>query len=264
MRPENVIRTILNSGKNSIATRISSTRPVITEAVGATNNFDYIEFTAEYSPFEQADLENIVRAAELSHLGSMIKVDFQNRFYTAQKAMAAGFQSVLLTDHKNAVEVENTIRTLRPDTITDGGRFGYPRTRWIGYHPYLSQMDYADMVRNTVFAVMIEKKESVEDIKAICSVPGVDMVQFGPSDYSMSCDRNASEFVRECQDAEKRVIEIALENNVQPRCEINNATEADYYIRLGVKHFSLGDELRNNIIYWEKEGTSLKNKVAKI
>jgi 2-keto-3-deoxy-L-rhamnonate aldolase RhmA len=195
-------------------------------------------------------------------MGSMIKVDFQNRFYTAQKAMAAGFQSVLLTDHKNAEEVAHTIKTLRPDTIKDGGRFGFPRTRWIGYHPYLSQMDYADMVRNTVFAVMIEKKDAVEDIEAICSIPGVDMVQFGPSDYSLSCDRNASEFVQECKDAEKRVIEIALKHNVQPRCEINTSQEADYYISLGVKHFSLGDELRNNIIYWENEGKSLKSKIT--
>ena len=33
---------------------------------------------------------------------------------------------------------------------------------------------------------MIEKQEAVENVEEICSVPGVDMLQFGPSDYCMS------------------------------------------------------------------------------
>ena len=42
-------------------------------------------------------------------MGSMIKVDFQNRAYVAQKAMASGFQAVLLVDHKTPEEVKESI-----------------------------------------------------------------------------------------------------------------------------------------------------------
>ena len=42
------------------------------------------------------------------------------------------------------------------------------------------------MVRNTVAAFMVEKKECLDNLEEICEIPGVDMVQFGPSDYSMS------------------------------------------------------------------------------
>ena len=109
MMKTNKLREILNNNQPSIATRILSAWPTITEAVASTGKFDYIEFVAEYAPFSHADLENICRAAELHNISTMIKVDFQNRAYVAQKAMASGFQALLLTDHKTPEEVRETM-----------------------------------------------------------------------------------------------------------------------------------------------------------
>ena len=63
MMKTNKLREILNNNQPSIATRILSAWPTITEAVASTGKFDYIEFVAEYAPFSHADLENICRAA---------------------------------------------------------------------------------------------------------------------------------------------------------------------------------------------------------
>ena len=259
----NKIRELLRNGSPTIATRIVSTWPTITEAIGSTGNFDYIEFVAEYAPFSQVDLENICRAAELHGMGTMIKVDLQNRVYVAQKAMASGFQAVLLVDHKTPAEVKESLFHLKPDTPEDGGRFGYPNRRWIGYQPNLPQMEYARMVRDTVIALMIEKKEALDNIDEICSIPGVDMVQFGPSDYSMSVGRNAADYKSEYKEAERGMIASALSHGVAPRCEINAPEDARYYMDLGVNHFCLGDELRNNMTYWRTMGGGLREIVAK-
>ncbi|MGE4484478.1 MAG: HpcH/HpaI aldolase/citrate lyase family protein [Oscillospiraceae bacterium] len=258
---ENKLRNILRENKPSIATRIESTWPTIVEIVGSTGKYDYVEFVAEYAPYSLADFENLARTAELHNMASMIKVDFQNRAFVAQKAMASGFQAVLLVDHKTAEEVKESLYVLRPDTPADMGRFGYPNSRWIGYQPHRPQMEYSQMVKDTVIALMIEKKEAMDNIEEICAVPGVDIVQFGPSDYSMSCGWNSSEHGAELKAVERRMIEVAIKHGVQPRCEINTAEEAKYYIDLGVKHFCLGDELRNNSNYWSKVGGALKNVV---
>jgi len=255
---ENKMRYLLDHNSPSIGTRVWSSWPYITEAVASSGNFDYIEFVAEYAPFSHYDLENICRAAELHNISTMIKVDFQNRAYVAQKAMASGFQSVLLTDHKTADEVKESIHLIRPDTPEDGGRFGYPNRRWIGFRPKNRQMDYAKMVRETVVAIMIEKTEAMDNIEIICSVPGVDMVQFGPSDYSMSRGWNAAEHVNEYKAAEREMIKVALRNGVQPRCEIFTAEEAKYYIDLGVKHFCIGDEMRICMTYWSSVGGEMR------
>ncbi len=95
----NRIRELIATGKPSVGTRIWNTYPFMTEAVGASGNFDYVEFVAEYAPFDQYDLSNIARAAELHGMGTMIKVDYFNCVYVAQKAVAAGFQAILFTDH---------------------------------------------------------------------------------------------------------------------------------------------------------------------
>jgi 2-keto-3-deoxy-L-rhamnonate aldolase RhmA len=122
-------------------------------------------------------------------------------------------------------------------------------------------MEYAEMVRNTVMAFMIEKGEAMDNIEEICAVEGVDMVQFGPSDYSMSRGWNSSEHRDEFKAAERRMIEVALAHGVQPRCEITNPEDAEYYIELGVKHFCLGDELRNHSLYWRPQGQVLRERV---
>ena len=53
-------------------------------------------------------------------------------------------------------------------------------------------MDYAAMNGSLVKAFMIEKKEAMDNIEEICSIPGVDMVQFGPSDYCISLQESLS------------------------------------------------------------------------
>ena len=201
----NHLRVLLQAGKPSLATRIWSTWPIVIEAAGSTGNYDYVEFVGEYTPFSQSDLEN------------MMKVDFQNRGYVAQKAIASGVQAILFTDCRNAQEVEESIRLVTPETAQDGGRFGYPNRRFIGFQPYLPQMEHAQRQRDIVRAFMIEKKSAVDDIEAICSVPGVDMVQFGPSDYAMSCGMNLKDHRSEVLEVEKKVIAVAMAHGIQRR-----------------------------------------------
>ena len=255
---ENKLRRLLCEGRPSTSTRLWSTWPFYTEVLGTTGNFDYMEFVAEYAPFTQADLENMARAAELHDMGSMIKVDFQNRGYVAQKAVAAGFQAVLFADHHTADEVRESVAMLKPDCL-GRGRFGYPNRRFIGTTSHLTQMEHVQRLDDVVICFMIEKVEAVEQIEAICSVPGIDMVQFGPSDFSMSGGKNAAENKPAIQDAEKRVIETALRHGIQPRCEIQTPEEAQYYIDLGVRHFSLGDQFKVLKKFWDEQGKRIRD-----
>ena len=82
---------------------------------------------------------------------------------------------------------------MKADSTVSGGRFGYPNRRFIGYQPFLKQMEHAERVNDIVLAFMIEKSEAMDNIEEICSVKGVDMVQFGPSDFSMSNGHNAAD-----------------------------------------------------------------------
>ena len=158
----NRIRQLLNEGKPTVATRMESTWPTMIEAAASTGYFDYLEFVAEYAPFNQGDLENMCRAAELHDTAMTIKVDFQNRAYVMQKAFASGFQGVLLTDHKTAAEIEESLYFMRADAPGENGRFGYPNRRWVGYAPYITQPEQVKRCQELVVMVMIEKKEALD------------------------------------------------------------------------------------------------------
>lgn len=255
---ENKLRRLLNENKPMVSTRLWSTWPFYTELVGASGNFDYIEFVAEYTPFTQFDLENIARAAELHNMGSMIKLDFLNRGYYAQKAVASGFQAILFTDCRNADEVRESVRFVKPETLGEGGGFGFPNRRFIGTQPYMDQTKHADRLRDIVLCFMVEKHEAMTNIEEICAVPGVDMLQFGPSDYSMSLGKNRSAFGKELREAEEKMIKTALKHGVQPRCEIPSLEAAQYYIDLGVRCFSFSDQVAKLRAFWEGEGAQMR------
>src|ERR1700704_72874 len=71
----NRLRELLTAGEPTIGTHLLSTWPTLVELVGQAGNYDYVEFTAEYSPFDMHDLDNLGRASELKDLGGMIKVE---------------------------------------------------------------------------------------------------------------------------------------------------------------------------------------------
>ncbi|HHT24047.1 MAG TPA: 2,4-dihydroxyhept-2-ene-1,7-dioic acid aldolase [Clostridiaceae bacterium] len=239
----NKLRNRLNEGHFTIATRSNNVSAELIEVLAGTGVFDYIEFTAEYTPFTQPDLTNLARAAELHDTSMIIKVDFQNRFYVSQKAVVSGFSGVLFADHRTAEEVEESIYMLKAEYNNKGG-LGMPSTRFISGYPLMSQKDFIQYCEDTVKIFMIEKQDAVENIEEICKVDGIDMIQFGAKDFSVSKGWNFSEHVEEVREAEKYCIEIALKNNVRPRAEVNSIDELEVYINLGVKDFCIGDDFR--------------------
>jgi 2-keto-3-deoxy-L-rhamnonate aldolase RhmA len=255
---KNKLRTLLNQDYPTISTRLWSTDPFFYEACGQSGNFDYVEFVAEYAPYDFKDLPNIIRACELNDMGSMIKLDFQNRGYVAQKAIQAGFQSIMFVDHVNEEQVRESVSLVKPKLPGTEGVFGYPNGRYIGGQSHIPALDHAERLKDIVLCFMIEKKEAVERIEEICSVPGVDMIQFGPNDYCLSNGWNRTEHMAEAKEAEKRCIDAALRHGIRPRCEIGSPEDAAYYKALGVKDFSLGDQLKTLKNFWNTEGEMMR------
>ena len=253
----NKLRQLLDNDQPSLATHIHSTWPSIVEAIGHTGVFDYVEFVAEYAPYDLYDLDNLCRAAELYDLGMMIKVDQEpNRFY-AQRAIGSGFQSVLFADCHSVEEAKACITAVRPDTPEDGGSFGVG-TRRHAYMGYGGGLEYVQALRDVVVVLMIEKKGSVDHLEEILALEGIDMIQWGGADYSMSVGKAGQRTSAEIKAVEKYVLETSLKMGVQPRAEISTPDEAKWYLDLGVKHFCIGTDLSILFQWFKKNGEELQ------
>ena len=49
---KNRLRELLNAGEPTLGTHLLSTWPTLVELIGQAGNYDYVEFTAEYAPFD--------------------------------------------------------------------------------------------------------------------------------------------------------------------------------------------------------------------
>src|SRR5690349_4398117 len=261
MRP-NQLRQKLNAGEPTIGTHILSSWPTLVELIGDAENYDYVEFTAEYAPFTMHDLDNLGRAFELKNLGGMIKVEQKQYTHQAMRAIGSGFQSVLFADIRSVADAEACVAAVRAETPGTGGRLGVGMRRDVGTVLEGGSPAYVDALNEVVIAIMVEKRECVEDLEAILSVPGIDMVQFGSSDYSMSLgltgQRNHSDVVR----AERKTIETALRKGLHPRVELADIRQAAPYLDMGVKHFCIGWDVRILHDWWRANGEGMRAMLA--
>ena len=105
----NLLRERLNAGKPTVGTHILSAWPTLVELIGHSKQYDYVEFTAEYAPFDLHDLDNLGRAFELSGMGGMIKIEQTQYTHQAMRAIGAGFQSVLFADIRTVEDARTAV-----------------------------------------------------------------------------------------------------------------------------------------------------------
>lgn len=256
----NLLRQKLKSGEPTFSTHIHSTWPSVVEAIGHAGQYDYIEFVAEYAPYTLHDLDNLCRAAEVVNIDMMIKIDFDTHQFAAQKAIGSGFNSVLFADCHNVEEARHCVQSVRPDTLTDGGLHGVG-TRRFTYMGYGGTQAYVDHLRDVVIMLMIEKQGAVDELEAILDIPGVDMVQWGGSDYSMNIGKPGQRNIPEIKEVEKYVIDTCIKKGVRPRAEIGKPEDAKEYLDMGVKDFSIGTDLFVLYQWLRDNGKALKELV---
>jgi 2-keto-3-deoxy-L-rhamnonate aldolase RhmA len=249
----NRLRELLRADQPSLGTHIHISWPSIVELVGHSGMFDYVEFVAEYAPYDLYALENLGRAVDLfDHMSAMMKIEQEPRTYLTVRAIGSGIQNVLFADPRTADDVRECVRAVRAETPQARGRHGVGMRRDVGFVLEGDSPAFAQALDDAVVALMIEKKSAVEDLEGLLSVPGVDMVQFGPADYSMSLGIPGQWDHPRVQEAERYVIETALKKGIAPRAEITHPDEAKEYLDLGVKHFCIGTDV--SILYsWFKQ-----------
>ncbi len=115
---------------------------------------------------------------------------------------------------------------------------------------------------DVVIAVMIEKQGAIENLPAILSVPGVDMVQFGPADYSNSIGLTGQFTHPQVKEAERYTIETALKMGIAVRVELSEPAGFEPYLELGVKHFNVGVDVKTLFTWFRETGTIMRRELG--
>ena len=265
----NQLRKLLNEGKPTLGTHVISPWPGMVEVIGHSGAFDYIEYVGEYSSFSLEQLDNFGRAIELfPNMSSMMKVEEQTRGFIATRAIDAGIQNVLFTDCRSAEEVRECIRLVRSETPEAGGIHGYNLRRNSRYS-YLRDggealAPWVKAMNDVVIAFMIEKKGAIENLEEILSVKGVDMVQFGPADYSISIGKLEQSRSHEVQKTQRDMVELALKKGVIPRIELGSFEQTKPYLDMGVRHFCIGIDIGVLYQWCQQQAKGMRELLASV
>ncbi|UCH03006.1 MAG: 2,4-dihydroxyhept-2-ene-1,7-dioic acid aldolase [Candidatus Bathyarchaeota archaeon] len=258
---ENWLRKKMKKEEPTIGTRVLIPWPGIVEIVGHTGMYDYVEFLSEYAPYDLFFLDNFGRAAELVNLSTMIKLDQEPRKYLAGRALAAGIQNILFADIRSVEDAEEAVYAVRAEPK---GLSGFRLDRRVGYGAGVATpADVVKICEDAVIALMIEKKTAVENLEAILSVEGIDMIQFGPSDYSLSIGLPGETMHPKVKKAEVKTIKMAIKMGVSPRVEISSPNQVKKYIELGVRDFNINIDVRILYSWWKENGIKLKKTLSK-
>ena len=254
----NVLRERLREGKPTIGTHVMTLWPGMVEVVGYSGTMHYIEFSGEDAPYDLASLENFARAVDLfDHMSSMMKIEQEPRTWLAGRANGAGIQNLLFADIRSADDAREAVAAARPETPESMGIAGAGWKRDVGYGVGGSHADGAEQRQEGVVALMIEKPGAIDNLEEILSVEGVDMIQFGPGDYSVTQGRAGDSGHPDIQRVERHVNETAIKMGVRPRAEILHFEQARPYLDLGIIDFCVGWDVRTVHDYCRRQGDAL-------
>jgi 4-hydroxy-2-oxoheptanedioate aldolase len=254
----NRLRERLRAGEASLGTHLLSVWPTLVELVGQAGGYDYVEFSGEYAPFTMHDLDNLGRALVVADLSGMLKIEQTQWTHQAMRAIGSGIQNVLFADIRSVADAEACVKAVRAETPKSRGLLGVGMRRDVGTIRDVGNAAYIEALDDAVVAIMVEKRECVEDLDAILSVPGIDMVQFGPADYAMSIGRPGDWTHKEVAKAERRTIETALAKGIAPRVELADPAQGARYLEMGVKHFCIGWDVSILHGWWRENSATMR------
>ena len=204
LRKSTVLKKIRN-GETAICTKLNLADPRAAE-IAAMCGFDCIWIDMEHVPSDYIDIENMIRAAKLYDVDVITRVSkgSYNDFIKPLEADSAG----IMIPHLMSLEEAKKI-------------VYYTKFHPIGRRPIdggnadakfcmVSGADYIKEANEERFVIVqIEDPEPMAELEEICALPGIDMIFFGPADFSQGIGNPTEVFNEETLKARRIVAETA-------------------------------------------------------
>jgi 4-hydroxy-2-oxoheptanedioate aldolase len=179
MRKSRVLRQMRN-GKVATCTKLNLSDPRAAE-IAALCGFDCIWIDLEHVPNNMKDVEDAVRAAKIYDVDVLTRVS--RGCYSDMCRPLEGDSTGVMVPHLMSLEEAKQIVYYtkfhpigrRP---LDGGNAD-------GAYCLVNGPDYIKQANEQRFTVVqIEDPEPLAELEEICALPGIDMIFFGPADFS--------------------------------------------------------------------------------
>jgi 4-hydroxy-2-oxoheptanedioate aldolase len=199
---ENKVKRLIQAGEKVFGVLLGFDSPAFVELC-ALAEVDFVMFDCEHGPMSVESVENLVRAAESFGTTPLARVP-HNEPSTILRFLDAGVMGVMVPHVETAADAAAIVRAAK---YPPRGDRGLGPARAGDYLARGSVTDYVNKANDeTLVIALVESGRGVENVAEIAAVPGVDIVQLGPSDLSLSLGHYGNPQHPEVQAAIDRVI----------------------------------------------------------
>lgn len=177
------IKAKINAGQPVFGTFVKSNCPNIAEMLGWAG-FDFAILDCEHSNYSYNELENMIRACQLSGLASIPRIACPQpwQVHHGLESGATGIQIPSITSVENAAECARECAfppagTRSPNPALRAGQYGC----WTGEKSFIETKR-----EDSLCVVQVESVEMADAVEELCKIPQIDVLFVGPGDLSMS------------------------------------------------------------------------------
>ena len=228
----------IRAGKKALSYKLNLSCPRAAE-IAAIAGFDGIWCCQEHVPSDHSTICNMILAAKAYDCDTIVRVakGCYSDYIRPLEADAAGIMIPHLMSLAEAEEIVHTVRFhpigLRP---VDGGNAD-------GMYCMLDFKDYIRfMNENRMIIVQIEDPEPLADLDKICRLPGIDMIFFGPGDFSQAIGHPAEFNDPEIARVRRLIVETAHRHGKFAGTVSGIATLREYY-GMGYDYLNCGADV---------------------
>lgn len=182
----NHLRASLAAGRPAYGTMLQEISSTVLPILLADVGYDFVFIDMEHGPYDLGNATELIRVVRLCGLTPLVRIpDIQ--YDHIARIMDAGAEGIMVPRVENRAQVEAVLSYAKYPPL---GRRGCSITKGHNDFQKAELHEFTTfMNRENLVILQIERREAVEDIDNLLSVPGVDAVIFGPKDLALSLDR---------------------------------------------------------------------------
>jgi len=181
MMVNNKLKKIFAEGKAALGTFVLCNAPDLVEIIGLSG-FDFVVIDNEHSPLGHESSQHLIRAAELRGLTPIVRIP-NSLESTILHTLDIGAHGIQVPQVNDAETAKAIISRSKYHPLGKRG-VAFPRSADYGQTDIAKYFDSANS--ETMVVVHCENQTCLENLDAICQIPGIDVVFFGPYDMSQS------------------------------------------------------------------------------
>lgn len=211
-----------------VGTFVGLSAPAAVEVLGSSG-FEILCLDAEHSALGAADLQGLIRAADVTRTPAIVRVPELGPDLGV--VLDSGAAGVVVPRVETAGQAREAVSRVRyPPVGTRGAGPG----RVTGYGADL--VEYIDKANDAVLLVLqIETWEGVQNVEEIAAVEGVDVIFVGPGDLAVSLGTTPGSEAH--ADAITRVLDVAASSGVRTGIFCSTPAQVEQYAARGVSFF---------------------------